>query len=524
MTCNFCSNDQNGRAKYCAQCGRSLVTIVSTSSSVVDEHNPEAKVAKLSLAPIDAVGHDTPETSSTEPASPDGNLSSGDSSSAAVVDADVAKTPQAEDPTTTDPVLEQDDVSVSEPEETSQEETAAGEVSIEHGGEETPSPSNAELSPDTILQGRFRIRRTLKNGDGKIRYDAEDLQRCGSCEGAIAEQDHRFCEQCGVEIDAKLSVTLREMDVQEDPTDTMNVLTEGGHRYCVEASTPSVTETETPVRGLQLLVGHQSDTGQAREIDEDSVLVLNLAGLSETKSNPLVGLFAIADGIGGHQDGEVASRTALRLLASDVMEVIFLPALRQEVQPAIKHLKLRLEASVKAANLEIRTIQKTWGTDTGCTLTAALVRDDTAIIANVGDSRAYLMRNGKLKQISKDHSEVVRQVEQGLIEPEEASTSGLQGMIYRSLGGKPEVDVDLFERTLEPEDRLLLCSDGLSDMLSDHDIETTLLDGHDVQATCEQLIDFANTAGGDDNISVVLIDVRPLADWSARTESENVRV
>ena len=143
----------------------------------------------------------------------------------------------------------------------------------------------------------------------------------------------------------------------------------------------------------------------------------------------------------------------------------------------------------------------------GSTITAALLIGDTATIANVGDSRTYRMRNNQLTQITRDHSLVARLVETNIISPEEVRSHPQRNQIYRNLGHKPEVAVDTFTVPLQRGDRLILCSDGLWEMVLDQDIVRIINTSRTPQEACDQLILAANAAGGDDNISVIVIEM-----------------
>jgi protein phosphatase len=143
----------------------------------------------------------------------------------------------------------------------------------------------------------------------------------------------------------------------------------------------------------------------------------------------------------------------------------------------------------------------------GSTVTAALIIGDVATIANVGDSRTYLLRDGRLERITQDHSLVARLVDAGVITPEEVRTHPQRNQIYRCLGHKPELDVDTFTVQLQAGDRLVLCSDGLWEMVLDENIQHAVEKARTPQKACDVLIEEANRAGGEDNISVIVVEL-----------------
>ena len=169
-------------------------------------------------------------------------------------------------------------------------------------------------------------------------------------------------------------------------------------------------------RGVRHLVGYNSDAGLERELDEDAMLALTFGPMFESVSRPSLGLYVVADGMGGHDSGEVASRLAIEGLADTLTRRLFLPELTGEpVLPDSP--RALLQEAIEAINTKIYHLQLTTGTDMGTTITAALVRGDLALIANVGDSRTYLWRDGELRQITADHSLVAELVAAGAITP-----------------------------------------------------------------------------------------------------------
>jgi protein phosphatase len=194
--------------------------------------------------------------------------------------------------------------------------------------------------------------------------------------------------------------------------------------------------------------------------------------------------------MGGHRAGEVASATAI-----DALKTAFLGG-------------QRIDQAVGAANAAVfaRAAEDAALRGMGTTLTAIALHDSTAELGHVGDSRAYLMRDGSVTQVTEDHSLVEQLVREGRLTPEEAQHHPQRAIITRALGVDADVQVDTYRLDLKPGDRLLICSDGLTNMLSDDTIAQTLRRHADPQQAADTLVDMANQAGGDDNITVVLVD------------------
>ncbi|MBN1669095.1 MAG: serine/threonine-protein phosphatase, partial [Anaerolineales bacterium] len=282
---------------------------------------------------------------------------------------------------------------------------------------------------------------------------------------------------------------------------------QNGSVYIVEIPAKTVSPGDKLPR-IRLVSGFHTDVGQVREVDEDSLLALQLDGLCEMTNSPVLAFFAVADGIGGQDAGEIASRIAVHTLAAQVMQRIFIAELGGNQSP-IEELSEQLYQAILAANQAILDLRETLdGSNMGCTLTAALLRGTTAVVANIGDSRTYLMHDGKLSQLTRDHSMVAKLVEQNLMRPEEIYSFEQKGVIYRSLGDNFDLLVDLDVVELSIGDRLLLCSDGLWDMVRDTFIEDVMLEQYDPQPASERLVELANMAGGEDNISVIVVDIR----------------
>ncbi len=229
----------------------------------------------------------------------------------------------------------------------------------------------------------------------------------------------------------------------------------------------------------------ETHVGLVRSNNQDAFAPDN----DDSAAGPVV--IAIADGMGGHVGGEVASRTAI---AAAIAETDGEPVQRVE----------RADQAVIEAMVADPSLQ-----GMGTTLTLALLTaEGTARIAHVGDSRAYLLRDGELRQLTDDHSVVGELVRAGLLTPEEARHHPRRNLVTRSVG-MGDVSVDLVEEDLLPGDRLLLCSDGLTDMVDDDDITRLLGEGGAPSEAAWDLIDAANAAGGRDNTTVAVVDVTP---------------
>lgn len=255
---------------------------------------------------------------------------------------------------------------------------------------------------------------------------------------------------------------------------------------------------------LRQVVGAMSDTGMVRDHNEDSLLTLHLA-LNNSSTDYTRGLYAVADGMGGHAAGEVASGLAVRCAAELILKEYMALILDPDAEYDEQKIQEILHRAVLHANEGIRQVAQTQGNDMGTTITLALVFGDRAVVANVGDSRTYLYRDGRLRRISRDHSLVMRLVELGQLSDDDIYTHPQRNAVLRSLGDQSDVEVDLFTERLQPGDALLLCSDGQWEMTHDPEMEAILASSDDVQATCEALLNAANQAGGEDNVTSILV-------------------
>jgi len=241
-----------------------------------------------------------------------------------------------------------------------------------------------------------------------------------------------------------------------------------------------------------------TDRGRQRRANEDALLA----------KPPL---FVVADGMGGAKAGEVASRVAIESLRKR------LPAVGDAQIRAVLRERIE-EANARIHALSIRNANQA---GMGTTLTALHVGEDEVLLAHVGDSRAYLLREGKLQRLTEDHSLVDELVRQGRLAPDQAQDHPQRSVITRALGPEPTVHIDIRTVTPQPGDIYLLCSDGLTSMLSDEEVAEILTAAPTLQAAGKELIRAANAAGGKDNITVILIRLEA---EPARTTGEETRV
>ncbi len=275
--------------------------------------------------------------------------------------------------------------------------------------------------------------------------------------------------------------------------------------------------------GSQLMIRAACGThpGQIRENNQDSVL----AFVRGRELGVALGLFVVADGMGGHKAGEIASQLAVdtirdnlawMLEQDDAGATILSPSSNSSSKESnlASSMETRLKQAVLSANdviYEYALEHPAEAGNLGCTVTCAMVYGNTAVIANVGDSRAYRWRKGELVQITDDHSYVWQLVSEGFIDEGEIYDHPQRNVITRALGNQPSVQVDMRSCKLESGDRLLLCSDGVWEMIRDPAEMAAMLEAELLEKVVGQLIEAANKYGGYDNIGVVVAELTSLS-------------
>ena len=231
-----------------------------------------------------------------------------------------------------------------------------------------------------------------------------------------------------------------------------------------------------------------SNPGLVRDNNEDSFSV-----------RPVIGVLAVADGMGGAAAGEIASSIFIRQA-----ELMLYTPVRMQVQGVeiVKQVFMSANQAIMKHALE-----HPHHAGLGCTAELMIFCEDGYVLGHVGDSRTYMFRNGHLKQLTRDHTLVQAQIEQGLLSTEEASSHPMRNVIVRAVGVKDMVAIDIIRGNYRIGDVFLLCSDGLTDMVSDNRIEDVIGSGLSACEICTLLVDMANEAGGRDNITVVVGEV-----------------
>ena len=251
-----------------------------------------------------------------------------------------------------------------------------------------------------------------------------------------------------------------------------------------------------------LTYGIASDVGMIRENNEDACFGMQWHSIS-VDNRPDFGFFVVADGMGGHLDGEKAAGIAVQTLAAEMLDKIYVPLLRNfsaDDSPTI--LEALVDASEKANLAVIKQVP-----GGGTTLSAVAIVGNLAYLVHVGDSRAYLVEGEKIEQLTTDHTLVQRLLELKELTPEEAESYPQKNVLYRAIGQNEQLRMERLVRAMPPAAHILICTDGLWDMIEDNMIQQVILEADAPQDACDRLVKLANERGGADNISVIVLKI-----------------
>jgi len=529
MNCPACGADNRDGARFCRRCGGEMDEPLAAEEALPNEETTEGDAEEPTVEEANAK-EPPPENKETEieelAVEAEMEKNEPEQEQVEIEEEDV----EVEEKEIVAEVLEENadesesEVELSEPEEPIEVPIPAEWVEEDDDYEPLPEPDDDllffrdEVEPlipaelGAVIVDRYVLVEVLDLQDDEILYRAQDLQRCWQCGFEENSSDDAFCAQCGVSLDRKADTRLLEIQpTGTEPYGDKIVAARLTHEERVfllltEPEPEPAVETAPPQLGIRLLVGQHSDVGQLRELNEDSLLTLTLSPAFESKTGPVLGLFAVAEGMGGHGGGGIASKLSLQVLAEQVMRTIIQPELAGELALE-EEIAVRLRQATIAANDAVYLARQKSEIDMGTTLTIAFIRDDRLFLAHVGDCRTYRWNADGLEQLTTDHSVVASMVADGRATPEDIYTHPHRSVIYRCIGDKPVVEVDTDILPLALGDRVILCSDGLWEMIRDEGVEDVMMQEAEPQAACDLLVRHANIAGGDDNISVVIVQV-----------------
>ena len=451
---------------------------------------------------------------------------------------------QAESPATSEESIATGETVDAEIDETNEVNNAGETEAAEITSEEEKSESMQEpsdqletaaatngfpiLSVGELMLDRYEIKEILNESAQEHIYlviDHQGYQHCWNCGSEQNAEGDEFCINCGASmLDVPYFMHEYSTEQGSEAIDghledshvlqgtIVNTFIEHGRTYMIEQQ--QVEQNPFP-NGVQLLAASNSDAGDVRrsEPNEDSTLVLLLQRVHESISTPS-GVFIVADGLGGHDNGQVASRITINIIAERLLRELLTEPLTAEKngEPAKSYDEDTMVAlfhdAVEEANTALCQKNQLDKTDMGSTITGFMIVGEHAYILNVGDSRTYMLRGKQLYQLTTDHSLVGQLVAGGLIEPDDVYTHPQRSQIYRSLGDKSNVQIDIFKQQVHPGDILLSCSDGLWEMVRNPQIESILDNAPDPETACAQFMEAANANGGEDNVSAVVVFVR----------------
>lgn len=336
---------------------------------------------------------------------------------------------------------------------------------------------------------------------------------------AETDAEQEFAETIAPNIGARRAEPAPTVENPDDELEPEPIQTEPGQGSAAATEPPpaenAAAATELPLqtripapkpnlrRQRQTLTyGIASDVGALRNNNEDACFGMQWHSIT-VDDRPDFGLFVVADGMGGHLDGERASGVAVQTMAAEMLDRIYVPMLKDfnaGSGPTI--LEALVNASEKANRAVIKRVP-----GGGTTLSAVAVVGNLAYLVHVGDSRAYLLHEDKIEQLTTDHTLVQRLIEMNELTLEEAANYPQKNVLYRAIGQNEQLKMERMVRTLPPASKVLICTDGLWDVVEDATIQTVAAEAETPQEACDRLVRLANDRGGADNISVIVFRV-----------------
>lgn len=301
-------------------------------------------------------------------------------------------------------------------------------------------------------------------------------------------------------VSPNLNSPYNSMQPESEGVVNVTATAELPHLSVQGATKPLAPEAVLSSTNNHVSYGLTTDVGMVRTNNQDTLYAF-ASNMRGALNKPDFGLFIVADGMGGHHDGEKASALTVNTIATQLVQQLYLSILDDESEEEHIPITESLVTALQRANASI--IDKV--PDGGTTATVVAIVNDLAYIVHVGDTRVYLVSNNEIEQLTRDHSLVQRLIELGQLTPEEAISHPQRNVLYRALGQNPHLEVDAITRRLTSSSRILICSDGLWNSVPEKTILESMVQGHSPQSTCEKLVSLANIMGGSDNITAIVI-------------------
>ena len=552
MECQYCGAALRPQARFCSQCGKPQIAEDNGASDASDASDAEGKQKRPPRVPRHREGDDSIPDEATQPTPAVATTQSAPQTpSAPGTPGTPGAIPLPDMPTMENPALTSmaeifRTVPLNEPLPPYElDEAPASPARPAASAPAAPSDGLPwPLPPNIIVGGRYRIEELVRStetehGPENV-YRAHDLQgyeQCWSCgeRHESADPNDPYCDKCGADMLGREFVLIERLanghedatagasatngangangangtaDVAVESDGEARVFTQGGRAYQVAPKAVSAIHFPMGVRVTGYVTADPGRTRQGEANEDSAALVVYDASYNSRHEPHALGI--VADGLGGHDSGQDASRLVTRVML-DALAPALLPMSSESASadagdaPALDGDRLREAA--RAANVALCDANKARKADMGSTLVAVLLVGETAWIANIGDSRGYVYDDHGLRRVTKDHSLVEQLIDAGMIPPEERYEHPQRNQILKSLGADPRLDADIFPQELRPGMRILLCSDGVWEMVRDDELARILRESAGAADACERIVRAANENGGEDNISVVLLDV-----------------